>query len=148
MNTLQEDLKIAEEYRNKRSYFSHTTPEEDQFIRNSELRFSAEFDIENLPDTFVEEYPDPKVRDIHSAYYFDNSPRITKAYDREISSFYTQRGILQLDEWFSTQIRSKSYDYELMTKMIRRNPHLHNIIKTNLLNNLNSIVSENVKGNI
>jgi hypothetical protein len=103
--------------------------------KDKEIEISCVFDIENVKDTFKKEYPNKK-RDIKD-YYFDQSKRCVIFGDRAITSFYTQTGVSQIDEWFSKQIRNGSkFTSKELVKMIRRNPHLHNVIKTNLLYNL------------
>lgn len=76
------------------------------------------------PDTFKKQMPNGGNID-----YSDQSPTWC--------SFYTMHGISQIDSWFSKQIQYGSkHSKEDLEKMIRRNPHLHNLIKTNLLINL------------
>ena len=88
----------------------------------------------NYPDTFKRTYP--KSKDIEN-YYWDRAGRIVEIYDRRITSFLTQYGVQIIDTWFPKQIQGDSkYSKEELKNMIRRNPHLHNVIKTNLLSNL------------
>ena len=64
-------------------------------------------------------------------------PKTKDIYDRRITSFLLPYGIKIIDSWFSKQIQSESkYSKEELKNMIRRNPHLHNVIKTDLLSNL------------
>lgn len=89
-------------------------------------------------DRFKKEYPKVGV-DIIEAYYHDCSPR-KGAF---IMSFFSRFGIQKIDAWFSKEIQMEEeskHSPEELEKMIRRNPHLHNVIKTNLLENLHRYV--------
>jgi len=72
-------------------------------------------------------------------YYVDQSPSRINCFDRSIFSSFLPTGIKRIDSWFSYHIinsdRSEYTNEELET-FIKGNIHLHNIIKTNLLNNL------------
>lgn len=84
---------------------------------------------ENYPDTFKKQYPTDDIGD----YYVDQSPNI----GMYVSSIFTSYGIKIIDSWFSRQIiNGCKYSKKQLEKMIKVNPHLHNIIKTNLLDNL------------
>lgn len=49
-----------------------------------------------------------------------------------------------MEQWMINQIiKGSEYSKEDLIKMIERNPHLHNVIKTNLLENLNNSYREN-----
>jgi len=57
-----------------------------------------------------------------------------------VGSIYLKRGIKRMDAWMGREIikgevKSK-YSKEQMEYMIKYNPHVHSIIKTNLLSNL------------
>ena len=89
---------------------------------------------EDYPDTYKEERPDKSVN-IHD-YYYDQS-----VYNGiGCVSAYLPMGISRMDTWMTNQIlRGSKYTKDELETMIRRNPHLHNIIKTNLLHNLNNL---------
>ena len=95
------------------------------------------------PDTFKKKYPKIEKENTEEMEiaYCDHAVKNLKVGDRRISSFYTPYGISGIDGWFAKQIRNGQdrYTKENMVRMIRRNPHLSNIIKTNLLDNLESI---------
>ena len=88
----------------------------------------------DYPDTYKPRYP--KKNENIEKFYIDQSGKSVLISDRRISSNYTWWGIHQMDTWFADQIRLENPDKEKLDKMIRRNPHLHNVIKTNLLRNL------------
>jgi hypothetical protein len=95
--------------------------------------------------------------------YRDQAFEQTHVYDRVISSFYTPEGIRRIDKRFCHRIMAfkrgekfieYSYNYSFkpprkeveyewddtydsLKKDIEENPHLHSIIKENLLHNLN-----------
>lgn len=87
---------------------------------------------DGYPDIFIEVEPDMGVD-----MYVDQSPNHSKFYDREFSAIYLETGLRRMESWMCHQIINGSkYTKDELTKMIRRNPHLHNMIKTNLLDNL------------
>lgn len=92
----------------------------------------------DYPDTFKEEYPD-KEKD-SDYFYVDQAPTLMDLRNYNgprITSFFTPYGISGLDGWISKQIQGESeFTKDQLIRMIRRNPHLHNIIKTNLLSNI------------
>lgn len=94
---------------------------------------------EEAPDTFEEAYPDGEI----SQYYVDQAPKLFQICGFSISSVYLPFGIKKIDSWFATEIqrRYSKYTKAEMEKMIKLNPHLHNVIKTNLLNNLQTLWS-------
>jgi len=75
-------------------------------------------------------------------HYFDHSARNVRIGERSISSFYTPYGIKIIDSWLSRQIKFGNphplYTKDGIANLIKRNPHLSNVIKTNLLSNLES----------
>ncbi len=92
----------------------------------------------DLQDTFKEEYL--KKGESIEDYQLDQAPYRNVIGERTFSSFFTWYGIKIIDGWFARQISNESkFSTEQLKEMIRKNPHLHNIIKTNLLENLNSI---------
>lgn len=91
--------------------------------------------FKDYPDTYEEEYPVPNVN-VRDEYYYDLGPTLSRFWDRKIQGFYTQYGISRMDEHFGRMIREEILDPDHLEWMIRRNPHLHNVIKTNLLSNL------------
>lgn len=71
--------------------------------------------------------------------YYDQSPYNSNYGERTFSSAYLPYGIKRFDSFFSNEIRlgnKSKYTKIELKKMIRRNPHLHNLIKENLLDNL------------
>jgi hypothetical protein len=112
-------------------------------IIDTEHSLECEMYGREYPDTFKKKYPKitkGNSREMEIAYC-DHSVKNLKVGNRLISSFYTPYGISGIDGWFAKHIRNgpDRYTKEDMTRMIRRNPHLSNIIKTNLLDNLESI---------
>ena len=75
-------------------------------------------------------------------HYFDHSARNVRIGERSISSFYTPYGIKIIDSGLSRQIKfgnpQPRYTKDEIANLIKRNPHLSNVIKTNLLSNLES----------
>jgi hypothetical protein len=87
---------------------------------------------------YTEDVPD----DISSIYY-DCAAEYTRFFDRNFFSAYTPHGIKEFDGWLGKQIQSHRgwgspprYTPEEIAKMIRLLPHLHPVIKSNLLHNL------------
>ncbi len=118
----------------------------DRELTEEEHKLCSEYEMEiectsyiGLPDLFKEEYMDENksIKD----YLFDHAPKNNIYYDRKVVSFWTPFGISGIDSWFSKKIQSNNYDKELLVKMIRRNPHLSNCIKTNLLSNIKNITT-------
>lgn len=60
-----------------------------------------------------------------------------------VGSVYLKLGIKRMEGWICKEIMKgdvdSKYTKEQMEYMIKGNPHIHSIIKTNLLNNLQSI---------
>lgn len=76
-------------------------------------------------------------------FYIDFAPHSTIVYDRRIDSIYTPEGIKILDSWYCNRIRefkskNRRFDFtkRQLKKMITCNRHLHDVIKLNLLLNL------------
>lgn len=112
-------------------------------IIDMEHSIECEMYGKEYPDTFKKKYPKiskENTEEMEIAYR-DHSVKNLKVGNRLISSFYTQYGISGIDGWFAKQIKNGPgrYTKENMERMIRRNPHLSNIIKTNLLDNLESM---------
>jgi len=101
-------------------------------MTDKEIEFDCVNDIKYVKDTFKEDYP---TKDIDH-YYIDYSSNCIMIGNRKITSSYTWFGIKEIDSWFYRQIESSKFSKKQLEKMIRRNPHLHNVIKTNLLQNL------------
>ena len=93
----------------------------------------------DCPDTFKEELPNFE-NDDPCWFYTDqavNRLDLQSINGPTITSFLTEYGIRELDSWMCKQIKGSSkFTKDELTRLIRRNPHLHNIIKTNLLINL------------
>ena len=110
--------------------------EDDIILRDKEQEIYCVMYLK-YKDTFTPEYP--KSLDVEE-YYIDQAMYNVNAYGRRITSFYTPFGIKQIDSWLSKQIRNESkYSKIELEQLIKRNPHLHNVIKTNLLDNLKNI---------
>ena len=73
-------------------------------------------------------------------YYYDQAPRRTDLRSiggPSISSAFLPYGLQQMEGWMIRQIiYGSKFTKEELAKMIIHNIHLHNVIKTNLLNNL------------
>ena len=110
-------------------------------IIDMEHSLECEMYGKEYPDTFKSVYPQDLSSEELDEAYLDHSVRNLRVGDRNISSFYTEFGIRGIDGWLSKQIKNGPgrYNKNEMKRMIRRNPHLSNLIKTNLLDNLESI---------
>jgi hypothetical protein len=88
---------------------------------------------------YKKEYPNPGLE--FEYYYRDQAINISRYGYVGIMNTYLEYGIKQIDKWFSEQIRNENckFSKEELTNMIKKNPHLHNVIKTNLLENLERI---------
>lgn len=76
--------------------------------------------------------------------YLDVSPQASYYEDRCISSVYTPWGIKEMDSWFGKQIRKLAnndceFTSKQLKKMILCHAHLHELIKWNLIINLNNV---------
>lgn len=110
-----------------------------------EIREETRVDVEYFvkiysPDIYKEEYPivpkgisNKDYKKEIDMWYIDQSPQYGV-----VSSTFTPWGIKRMESWYIDQIQKgyPSYTKEQMELLIKCNPHLHNIIKTNLLNNL------------
>lgn len=79
----------------------------------------------------------------HEELYIDQAPYHTQYGDRTFFGCLLELGLKRKESWLIKQIQehndpnnSPTYSPEYIAKMIRCNPHLHNIIKTDLLKNL------------
>lgn len=111
--------------------------------RQTEIDLEQEFNCKHYidaRDTFKKKYPKKGV-DIKEEYYYDQARRLLNKPGLQIFSAYLPLGISRMESWLGKQIRDENSKYtkKEIEKMIRRNPHLHNVIKTNLLDNLNRI---------
>lgn len=88
-------------------------------------------------EMFLEEYPKPGVPVL--AYYRDQAP-----IHGFIFACYTVLGIQGIDGAFAAMITQGRghYTVEQMEAMILANPHLHPVIKTNLLHNARNCLRE------
>jgi len=97
----------------------------------------TDMSIKSIP--YIEEYPTKPIEE----YYLDQLGFNRSYYgDRVFSSIVTWYGIKCMDSWYSHYIKNideSPYTKDELTMFIKSNPHLHNIIKTNLLNNLKTI---------
>jgi len=74
--------------------------------------------------------------------YIDQAYQYLKTPNFQTFSSYTPFGVKNLEGFFIKQITSfdeSNYTKAELEQLILRNPHLHNIIKTNLLGNLNKL---------
>lgn len=101
-----------------------------------EIREETRIDVEYYatkysPSIYKEQYP--KKGEKSEKWYLDQSPKYGI-----VSSAFTPWGIKQMASWYIDQIQLgyPTYTKEQMVNFIKCNPHLHNIIKTDLLNNL------------
>lgn len=106
--------------------------------REEEIEFDCTYHFkQGFKVTYKEEYL--KDKDDIDTYYVDQAGTHSIYGDRALTSFFTWYGIKQMDSWYAKQIRLESdskYTKEQLEGFIKTNPHLHNIIKTNLLLNL------------
>jgi hypothetical protein len=106
-------------------------------IDEYESDWAIALDIENQ-SLFFPEYP-TKDTDMNDVYRDMAGLKINGV----VTSLYLELGIRRMDAWMSREIRKgekkSKYTKEQMEHMIKHNPHVHNIIKTNLLENLNNI---------
>ena len=131
----EQETKKVRELENKRRRRKILSYEELQTIIAFEQRCRAE-SYEDYPDTFKEMYVASGFP--VESFYVDQGINSTVLGDRMITSFNLPLGIKWIDKWFSQRIMKRDYDPVFLEKLIRRNPHLHNVIKTNLINNLNN----------
>lgn len=112
-----------------------------------ECRMYAERYQEGQQVMFLEQYPGPDAD--FEEYYRDQAPYSTQYAHMSFGAVYTPHGIRGIDSWFGRQIRSLGKrDDKILTEsdvtpeelriMILANPHLHDVIKTNLLHNLSN----------
>lgn len=76
--------------------------------------------------------------------YLDMCPNYCKGYP-SIFSCYLYVGIQRMDSWLSKQIQLREkckFTPKQISEMIKYNYHLHNVIKTNLLENLKTYSGE------
>ncbi len=142
-NKLEQRLKkIREEYnkvgeeRIKRQYSCKPSTKETikERLVLDDLGQSLNIELDCLlyyksPDNYIETAPGLTMEEV----YLDQAKTFGYVY-----STNTPHGIRQFDEFFGKQIRlgeSSFYSKEELELLIRRNPHLHNIIKTNLIYN-------------
>ncbi|MCK9447171.1 hypothetical protein M0Q50_09995 [bacterium] len=148
IDNIREELgNVVEPLYKKRTHFTYTTPEENDIIGYIETEFSCLSHIDdkdyfkkwNLLNIhrkipFFKKYP----KDI-SDLYRDQSIHNISYGERHIMSAYLEYGLKSMDSFFSNEIRlgkESKYTKDELKRMIRRNPHLHNLIKENLLDNL------------
>ena len=68
--------------------------------------------------------------------YVDQATENSYYGDRHFFAAYTPVGIKKLDSNYIKAIQEGKVDSDFLTKQIRKNPHLHPLIKENLLYNL------------
>jgi hypothetical protein len=126
MKSFHEEYPTIEE---KEAYWA------EQREKEQEWNFKEGLDY---PHKFKKEYPKEGV-DIED-YYYDQAPRrvdLRFMGGPSISSCFLPHGIKQMDSWMGRQISGESkFTKKELKKMIKHNFHLHNVIKTNLLDNL------------
>ena len=111
--------------------------------RRDERERQGEWDFKEglpYPHNYKEEYPEKKL-DIQD-YYYDQAPRrmdLRYLGGPCISSIVLPYGLQQMEGWMIRQIiHGSKFTKKELAKMIKHNLHLHNVIKTNLLFNLNN----------
>jgi hypothetical protein len=86
-------------------------------------------------------------------FYYDQLYSTAYFGDRKMFSTWLPFGIHRMDAWYTLRIHQLglpnpkfNYSVEELELMILKNPHLHNIIKSNLISNLNStkIINQDV----
>lgn len=105
--------------------------------RHEEIRIEQLINVDYELDTFkFELLGKSDIDDI----YIDQAPQYSRIYDRTISSVYTPLGIRNIDSFYIKEIQdeNRKTDPVTLAKMIRHCPNIHNVIKTNLLDNLKS----------
>lgn len=107
-------------------------------ITNDIIDFESEATFLNCLEEGLESFEEEYCNERSSEeFYVDQAPINSRCFDRTFFSAYTPHGIRNLDSWMIKQITHESkYDKETLEKMIKCNYHLHNIIKTNLIDNL------------
>lgn len=94
---------------------------------------------------FVPVYPEDGVN--IGDYYVDQAPHNSQFFDKDFMAMHTPHGIRGIDSWFGRQIRSldmrdgvigteSGVPVDELRDMVIANPHLHAVIKTDLLHNL------------
>lgn len=119
-----------------------TREQEDKFFKEQKIRIAEDQEcifqecLEKGLDSFKFELRE-NLKD-HEIYK-DMAPQYSKWFDRTFFASYLELGIIWQVRWIAEQIMLKDqskYSPETIAKMIRCNYHLHNAIKTDLLNNL------------
>lgn len=123
-------------YKKRTGFGSYTTLQENDILEyiDTELSCLMYIDGKDYYKTWTKKRP----KNI-SELYVDQAPYVSRYGDRKFSSVYLELGLKRMDKFFSTEIQLGSdskYTKDELSKMIRRNPHLHNLIKENLLENL------------
>lgn len=73
-----------------------------------------------------------------SNIYIDQVPH----YGNFVSSVYLEKGIKEIDSGFAKRIMNLNEDYKKLEIEIQNNPHLHTMIKDNLIQNLKRYMKE------
>jgi hypothetical protein len=104
-----------------------------------ESRIDIEYYVTKYKSSIYKEQHPQKGED-SNYWYLDQSPKYGM-----VSSFFTPWGIKQMESWYIDQIQKgyPTHTKEQMELFIKCNPHLHNIIKTNLLDNLQNAKRRN-----
>jgi hypothetical protein len=145
-NIRQELGNIVRPLYEKRTHFSYTTPEENDIIRciDTELYCLSHIDGKdyfkkwNLLN-FHRKIPFLKKLPKNVHLYADQSIYNINFGERHIMSAFLEYGLKSMDTFFANEIqlgKKSKYTKDELKRMIRRNPHLHNLIKENLLDNL------------
>lgn len=72
-------------------------------------------------------------------YYYDQAASRVQIHDRVIASAWLPYGIQGMDSWYTNQIlmgEESKYTPKQLENFIISNPHIHDVIKTNLIENL------------
>ena len=130
----------------KRIKLSHAIIHLDSFIQFEDTTLNTERELTSpFEHPVIFEYTEDVPENVQSLYY-DCAPEFSRVYHVSISASYTVHGIKQFDSWFCRQIQAHRpcggeglkprYTSEEIARMVRRCPHLHPVIKSNLLHNL------------
>jgi hypothetical protein len=113
-----------------------------------EILDDYKYDCTNPNKKIAEHFKEELLKGDLNNYYVDQAG-VNRAYfgDRCVSSVYLPLGLKRIESWFIREIlrwnnhnyiKKDGYTKEELTKFIKGNIHLHNVIKTNLLYNLNN----------
>lgn len=126
-------LNDCEKIKKARQYYREI--EQREYLANCEYLESIEDDNRLVSTYKYEELGNNNLDDI----YVDQLPHYSQFYDREVFASYTPYGIKMIDSRYIRAIQHMekySMTPERLAHIIKKDPHLHNVIKTNLLYNI------------